>query len=233
MTGRDLVAAALRKIGALASGETPDSQSATDGLSELNRMLSSWSNEELVVYQVTAETPLTLTPGDGSVTMGTAGDITTRPIEIEQAMIRDGSTDYALRKLSLSEYAAISDKTLQSDIPLAYYDNGGYPQRTLSLYPVPSAAKSLVLFTRRELTQIATLDTSISLPPGYEDALVYNLAFRLAPEYGKVLPDAVMVVMSESKAQIKRANEKPTYLRVDDVPAGGGSGRYNILTGGY
>jgi hypothetical protein len=234
VTGRDLVSASLRKIGVLASRESPAAQEATDGLAELNRMISSWSTEGLVVHAVTAETPLTLTPGDGTVTMGASGDITTRPVVIEKAAIRDGTTDYPLRLLSLDEYTAIPDKTVQSTYPGALYDDGGYPQRTLSLYPVPNAAKSLVLYTLRALTQIATLDTSVSLPDGYEDALVYNLALRLAPEYGKAVPDVVGMVATDSKAMIKRANEKPRYLRCDDIPAGQDvrSG-YNIFTGGY
>lgn len=232
MTGRDLVSASLRLIGAVAPGETPAASEATDGLAALNRMISSWSTEELIIHAVTAETPLTLTVGDGTVTMGTAGDITTRPLSIEAAVIRDGTTDLPpMRLLTLAEYAAIPDKSTQSTYPTSLYDNGGYPLRTLTLYPVPSAAKSLVLFTKRELTQIATLDTAISLPPGYEEALVYNFAIRIAPEYGKVVPDAVALIAVESKASVKRANIKPAYLRCD--PALVASGGFNILTGDF
>jgi hypothetical protein len=235
MTGRDALSASLRLIGAIAPGESPASQEATDGLATFNRMIDSWSTEGLVIYATTAETPLTLTPGDDSVTMGAAGDITTRPMAIEKAIIRDGTLDFPpMELLTLDEYAAIPDKTLQSTYPLALYDDGGFPQRTLKLYPVPNAANSLVLYTKRALTQIATLDTALSLPPGYERALIYNGALELAPEYGKAVPDAVAMVAQDSKAAIKRANEKPRYLRCDDIPAGvARSGRYNIFTGGY
>jgi hypothetical protein len=226
MTGREWIAAALRKIGVIASGDALGADEATDGLAEGNRMLSSWSTEGLIIHAITEESPLTLTAGDATVTLGASGDITTRPISIEKAIIRDGSFDTSpLRQLTVDEYAAISDKSTQSTYPYSFYDDGGYPQRTLKLYPVPSAAKSLILWTKRPLTQISTLDTSISLPDGGEDMLVYGLAVRLAPEYGKAVPDAVAMIAQESKANFKRANHRPAYLKITDIPAGHATGR--------
>lgn len=229
MTGRDVVSASLRLIGASAPGESIDAQEAADGLAALNRMIGSFSNEGLMIHAITAEAAFTLTPGDSTVTLGTGGDITTRPQSIDAVVIRDGSVDYPVRILSLDEYASIADKTVQSTYPDALYDDGGYPLRTLTLYPVPQAAKQLVLFTRRALTAIADLDTSVSLPPGYEDMLVYNLAVRLAPEYGRAIPDAVGMVATESKASIKRQNHRTSYLRVDSalLPVG----HFNIYRG--
>jgi hypothetical protein len=232
VTGRDAVTAALKAIGALASGESLEASSATDGLAEMNRMLGTWSNQKLLIHAITQETPLTLTGGDSTVTMGTSGDITTRPIAIEKAVIRDGSTDYPVDILTLEQYASIPDKSTQSTYPTALYDDGGYPQRTLTLYPVPSAAKSLVLWTKRALTSIASLDTSVSLPPGYEDAIVYNLAVRLAPHYGRPLDAMIVKLADDGIACIKRANHRPMYLTVDSALRSRG-GRYNINTGGY
>lgn len=229
MTGRDLISASLRLIGAVAPGESIAAQEASDGLSTLNRMLGGWSNEGLLVHAITQESPLTLTAGDSTVTMGTSGDITTRPQEIVRAMIRDGSTDYPVRLLSVGEFASITNKAIQSSHPHSLYDDGGYPLRTLTLYPTPSAAKSLVLFTKRALTEIAGLTDSISLPPGYERALVHNLAVELAPEYGRPVPEAVAMVAMDSKAALKRANHRPSILKVDSALRVRGG--FNIETG--
>jgi hypothetical protein len=230
VTGRDLISASARLIGVLAPGESLTAGEATDGLATLNRMLDGLSNDDLVIHAVTAETPLTLTAGDDSVTLGALGDITTRPMQIESALIRDVSTDYSVRILTQDEYAAIPDKATQSTYPAALYDDGGYPQRTLKLYPVPSVAVSLVLFTKRALTQIATLDTSVSLPPGYEEMLVYNLAIRLSPEYGRPVPGEVAAIAADSLAKIKSKNHRPMLLECD--PGLVGMGGFNIETGG-
>lgn len=227
MTGRDLISASLRLIGVKASGESLEASEATDGLASLNRMIGSWSNEGLLIHAITAETPLTLTAGDASITMGASGDITTRPQSIEKAVIRSGSMDYPLSPMTLEEYSSISNKSTQG-IPDRYYDDGAYPQRTITFYPVPSSAYSFVPWTKRALTAL-TLDADISLPPGYEDALTYNLSIRLAPEYGKSVPAEVAAIAVETKDQIKSKNHRPSLLRCDDALVGHGG--YDINRG--
>ena len=46
----DIISSALKDIGALAAGETPDPASAQDAFIMLNRMLDQWSNEQMMVY---------------------------------------------------------------------------------------------------------------------------------------------------------------------------------------
>ena len=48
MTVLDLIKSSLRLINALASGETPDANSANDARIALNVMLDSWHNEGLL-----------------------------------------------------------------------------------------------------------------------------------------------------------------------------------------
>lgn len=234
MTGRDLVSASLRLIGALAPGESLAAQEATDGLASINRLISSWSTEGLLIFAETRETPLTMTVADATYTMGTSGNFTTRPMDVAYVTIQDatsGVETVPLRKLTQVEYAA-RDKTLSADKPWAFYDDGAFPQRTLTLYPIPSAAHKLVPYTKQPLTVISTLDTSISLPPGYERALTYNGAMELAPEYGRAVPDTVAMIAVESKGTIKRANMRPILMTPDPVPANSGV-VFDIYTGDY
>jgi hypothetical protein len=83
----------------------------------------------------------------------------------------------------------------------------------------------------KALTEIATLDTEVSFPPGYYEALKYNLAIRLSDDFGRPLTESIVSIASESKASLKRNNHRPSYLRVD--PALLGRRVFNILTGGY
>lgn len=223
VTGRDLVSACMRLIGALAPGETSNATEATDGLASINRMIDSWSNEGLLVYSVTQESPFSLVPGDGTVTLGTSGDITTRPMSVERAIVRNGTTDFPLNIISSEEYTSIQSKILESSLPNCIYDDGGYPQRILYLYPVPSAAYQLILWTKRPITTIATLDTTISLPPGYERALVYNGAIELSADYGRPPNELVYNIANESKATLKRLNHRASYLRADNALVAGRS----------
>jgi hypothetical protein len=234
MTGRDLVTATLKLIGAVAPGETPAYEELNDGLLTLNRMIGSWSNESLLIHAKVRE-ELTLTASDGEYTFGIGGNINTaRPMKIEEALIEDvtntPTAEYPLKILTLAEWCAITQKDLESDIPTSLYVDNAYPLTTLSLYPVPSAANKLVLFSWKPITELTTLNTAISLPPGYEEALIYNLAIRLSPEYGRPVSQEIAMIAGDSKASIKRMNHKPSYLRVD--PALMTKGSFNIYTGG-
>jgi hypothetical protein len=87
--------------------------------------------------------------------------------------------------------------------------------------------------TENDLTQISEisdLSDELSLPDGYSDAIIYNLAVRLAPDYGRMVPDLVMMTAAESMATIKRAGHRPSYLSADDGLLSVGRS-YNILTG--
>lgn len=68
MTGREAVAASLRKLGAIASGESLTADMASDGIAELNRMLQSWSTEEYMGVELsgvvlTLDDEIALGPG--------------------------------------------------------------------------------------------------------------------------------------------------------------------------
>lgn len=235
MTGRDIVTASLRLFGAIAPGESPTASEATDGLASLNRMIDSWSNESLMIYASIAET-FALTPGVQSYTMGATGDfVTSRPMDIGIVLLRDSTVspaiEYPVEILNEQQWSDIRIKEIQSTLPLCVYLEKTFPNFTINVYPKPSAAHSLVFYSEKPLTRIATLDTVLSLPPGYERALVYNGAIELSPEYGKQVSEVVMMAAIESKASLKRTNHTPQYLKCDSalVP----SGRFNIMTGGF
>lgn len=229
MTGREWITASLRKIGAIASSETLSADEATDGLAEANRMLGAWSSEGLLVHYKVRET-LVLTPSDGSYTVGSSGNLnTTRPIKIVSASILDGSVEFPIRVVSLAEWVRIASKDVDG-LPHSMYPDMAFPLLTVNLYPRPSTTYTLVLWSEKPLTEIATLDTSISLPPGYDDALIHNLAVRLAPEYGKAPSEVLHSIANETKANLMRQNLRPTYLTCDSALVGGGP--FNIFTGG-
>lgn len=234
MTGRELITAALRKIGAIASSEALSADEATDGLAEANRMLGSWSADGLMIHYKVRET-LVLTASDGSYTVGSSGNLnTTRPVKIVSASILDTSqtpnVERPIRVISLAEWVRIAAKDVNG-LPYFMYPDMAFPLLTVNLYPRPSStAYTLVLWSEKALTEIATLDTSISLPPGYDDALIHNLAIRLAPEYGKAPSEALYKLAEETKSNLMRQNIRPTYLTCDSALVSGGA--FDIYTGG-
>jgi hypothetical protein len=233
-TASDLIKSSLRLIGVLASGESLPADMAADSLSTLNDMLDSWSTEKLIIPAKVRE-EFSLVGSTGAYTIGPSADFnTTRPLDIESAAIEvQTSTPYEvpLQILNSQQWAAIVNKDLTSEIPTRVYFEFTATTITARLWPVPTTAHKLVIYSWKALTSLATTATTITLPPGYAKALRYGLALELAPEYGKALDQAIVISATESKSNIKRANSKPVYLECDPAILGSTRGSFNILTG--
>jgi len=235
-TARDLVEAAMREIGVFAASETPPAQDATDALGRLNRFLDTLSAERLAIYTLT-RTTWTIVASDGSYTVGSGADVNiARPVHVEDVRFQDTNTDpdteYPLRKLTEQAYAGITQKALTSTYPHARYYNPTYPLATLILWPAPTSDKLQgVIYHWAAVGQIAALTTSVSVPPGYEEMLVTNLALLLCPTYERQ-PNPVLVRRAaETLAVVRRANLRPSDMHFDPAVLARGRGRYDIREG--
>lgn len=89
-TALGIIKSAMRKVGVLTKTENPSADEAQDGLEMLNDLLSSFSNDSMVIYARYSE-DFTLSGGTGSYTIGTGGAFNTaRPVKIISAFIRLG-----------------------------------------------------------------------------------------------------------------------------------------------
>jgi hypothetical protein len=216
MTVREMIYDALRLVGVLNIGEGPATDEHTECLRALNTMIDAWNTERLTVY-TTGRDVYSLDPPQASYTLGTGGDFdATRPVKIENAGIIVDGHEEPIALLDKDRYAAIRLKGLTTTRPCALYDDGGFPFRRLYLLPVPTETVQLALYAWRSLSAFADLDDSISLPPGYLDAIQYNLAVRLAPRYrGAVVSPLVFDQARISKGNIKRLNLPAPRLGMD------------------
>src|ERR1017187_6810782 len=178
----DLITASLKNLGVLSGIEVPTADAAADGLVTLNRMLDSWNTESLNIYTVSiAAYPLNA--GQMIYNIGPTGAdfVAVRPQKINNAnIILTGTTTtrLPLDLLNDDQWAAIRQQTVQSNIPSALYDDGSYPNANLYLWGQPSIGLQLELFTWQLLTGFVNLTDPIIFPPGYEEAVLYNLSMR-------------------------------------------------------
>lgn len=232
-TAQTIIDRALRLLGAIASGESPTADESADGLISLNNMLESWQADKLTVYAY-VDTAFTMVASTGSYTVGPSGNfnLTPRPPKIEQCFVRASSIDYPVELIDKARWYAITDKTVESDIPEYAYYEPTLTTGTLKVWPVPNTGNSLHIITWTNVATLATLATSISLPPGYERAMAYNLAIELAPEFEREPSASVVRIAAESYAAIKRANIRP-MLAMPDLGTLVGPGRSDIWSGGF
>jgi hypothetical protein len=190
-------------------------------------MIGQWNNEGLMLY-TEASNLYTAAEGVPVYLIGaSAAWNAARPVNILSAFVRVTDYDTPLRVLTAAEYSAISSKS-ETGIPSALYYLPSMATGMVYLWPVPDATYSIGVRTRAALSAALALETVLSLPPGYEQALIYNLAVEVSPEYGKD-PDEVAVQAAAAKKNIKRTNFRPACLAGD--PAFVAASRPNILTG--
>lgn len=216
-TALDHIKRAYRLIGVYSIGETPSADESNDGLAALNAMIGSWANEMLMIYANSLDT-IPLVSGLGAYTLGPTGTvITVRPVEVVAGSYIDFqgvSTPFA--PATLDQYSGIPFKA-QTGIPAIGWIEPDFPNATLNLFPVPVAGCTLKLWSKKPFTKFATVTTDITLPEGYDDALAFNLAMRLAPENEVPVPDEVRRVAFSTKKLIKRTN---TVVPVMGMPFG-------------
>lgn len=231
-TAQTIIDQAIYLGGVVEVGVSASTAESADALVALNQMLDGWGNEFLMCYAIQDET-VPLASGNSTRTIGPTGQVvSTRPTNILDAYIIYSATSIPVRILNDYEWAALPDKTSTSTYPDRLMYRPEMPDGKIYLYPIPNASSSLHILTETPLTAFATLATTVSLPPGWEEALTYNLYLRLAPRYGRPVDPTVREVARESKANIKRANYRPTKATTEIAALTSGKSGGSILTDG-
>jgi hypothetical protein len=132
------------------------------------------------------------------------------------------------------EWSDIKLRGTESKIPQYYWDNGDYPVRSLSFWPVPNVPYFVELWLWQPITDWDNIDQELNLPPGYERALVYALAKEIAPEFLKEVPPDVLRIAAESLMEVQRLNQEiivtQPSARANALARKGVRG-FNIFTG--
>ncbi len=238
---QQLIKTALQDIGAVAKSELPTSDEMTDGLLKLNFMIDAWSVRSLMVLGTILE-GFPLVAGKYAYTIGPGGDFdTTRPSAVTDAFIRDGrSTDTPVGILTLDEYAGLGDKAISAGRPQGLrFDPGATqavtPLGTIYLYPAPDASTPYTLYAgeQKALTEFTNLTDAVTFQPAYYEALEYNLAVRLWPQYhsgSQPVENDLKVLSAEGLRTIETMNARSVTARCE---APGRRSGYNVYTGEY
>jgi hypothetical protein len=238
-TARDVVEASLREIGVLAASETATAEDATNSLARLNLFLDTLGTERQAIYTITRST-WNITSGVGTYAVATGQVVNiARPVFVDRVGYQDvgvspPTPEYPLGKLTEQGWQSITEKELTSTLPQAWYYNPTYPNGTLSLWPVPVPSSTLqgVIYAWTAVSQLAALDTAISMPNGYQEMLMTNLALLLCPTFERQPHPVLAKRAADTLANVKRINQRPADLSFDPAALGQNNRRrYNIQEG--
>lgn len=197
----DIVKDALQESGVLTQTEDPSNSEAQTGLKMLNRLVSSWSNNAILQFERVTE-EFALTNLGITYTIGSGGDFdTTRPTKIVEAHVQQNNVSYSLEIVPDAIYQSVVYKTIGGLPEMLNYTNE-YPLGTINIYPAPSGTYTLFITSEKPLTSYSSLASTVDLPPGWEDALIYNVGVRLASIYGQPVDPRFEALAKQSRASI-------------------------------
>lgn len=233
MTPRSLITLALRISGVIGVGQSVNADDLSDAFSQLNMMTTQWSQKRWLVYrEYDIAAPCI---GSGQFTIGPGGTFnTSRPDRIESAFVRTNGSSYAIDyDLDILEaredWNTIAVKSIPGMPTLLFYDPQ-MPLGIVNIYPVPSPAYELHLSLKQPLTTLTSIDMDMGLPPEYDEALLYNLAVRLAPSYQIQIMPEVRALATATLNTVRNSNAQVSLLRMpSNLPGmaymgGGGPG---------
>jgi len=228
-----LVYAAYRKAGVtLGPGRTPSPAQFQDAIDELNRLVASWEIDRLNIYSIQIET-FTLTGKKaytiGYGTIGAADFTAPRPVLIEHANVVRGIPvlRYPLALITDQLWSMIRFQDIPNTIPQALYNDRAYPVSTLYIWGQPTAGDQLEIYVWTPLGTFASVGDCVQLPPGYEDAIVLNLAVRLAPHFQLPVNPDVRMDAQKSLMRIESINAPQPMANLSGMGCGSGFDIYS------
>lgn len=223
----DLITAALRKLGVVAQGQTPDTDAIATGAMALNMVVA---NLRAIGMPLWTRKTYSFSPivnqGTYPIGIGQAFN-TTYPLHLLQAYRQDGSSTTKIKMEIIPNYNYNLYPTTSGGIPIQVSYQPFVNYGVLSVWPVPDldATKSVITIIYQAPYQYFNASTdTMDFPEEWYMAIVYKLAVALSPEWGIPLADR-QVLMKEAEMYASQAasmgyEDGSLYIQ----PAGDGRG---------
>lgn len=232
MTAYDLINSGLRLVGVISGEEAASTSDANQSLMVLNDMIDAWNAERNAIYTTRID-DFPFVNAKQVYTLGTGGDFNIpRPARIDgmsSILLNDPSNPV---EVPMSMYTVdqwqnqVPVKVVNGSFPLICYDGGEFPLRKLTFWPIPTGQPTSCRIYGWQALAAQTLASQVTFPPGYSEALRYNLAVRLAAEFS--VPAAnyasatVATLAIQGLARIKSMNAPDLNLQSDLLPSPAG-----------
>lgn len=244
MTFADIINSALTELNAIDPGGSPTTVDQTWVLDKLNRLFDRWAARGILAFNVTFS-EFNLTANHSPTTIGPTGDFTVaqRPVLVESAQFQlspgSGSNPAVWTWINVQDdqwWASNTIPDLTNSIITNLYYSPDWPNGKLYFWPICTGTNKVRLELWGLLPQNSSTSTTFSLPPGYWDAVIWNLAASLIPSFTNISPDVAADVRAQAKMSLKdiEANNiaSPRIQTIDfGMPRKSARPDYNFLNG--
>jgi len=192
LTRNQYIEAALRKLNVLAAGQTPTSEDYTNGTLAFNALIGEFRSLGMPLW---ARSSYSFSPTLNVVSynIGSGQTLNTPyPIKILQAYRQDSgnTTKIDIEVTPDFNFNLLPSSSGGSPIKLTYQPKVNLG--IIKLWPTPDATavtSTITIVYQRPTEYMSTATDTADIPEEWTNAFIYNLAERLAPEWGIPLPD--------------------------------------------
>ena len=196
LTRDQIITAAVRKTGRLASGQSLSSQQLTDGMQALNGVIALMQTKGMPLW-ARNEYTFSTTLAAATYTIGVGQTLNTPyPVKIHQAFAIDTTaspnTGTEMEVLSIYDMSSTIIAT-SSSLPTQLAYQPKVDIGTITIWPIPDATAAanidIKIIYSRPFEMFTAAGETLDVPREYHQPIIYNLAVILSPEYGVPLQD--------------------------------------------
>ena len=186
-----IINSALRKLAVLSGGSTPQTYEVTNAAEALNAMIKGFQADGMPVWAIKKYT-FTVTSGTYQYEIGNGKTLATpAPLKVLQAYRNQSTTSVNVPMNIYTNYNFnILPLTNTSGVPINLYYQPLATSGQINLWPIPSdSTTTITILYQRPFEDMVASTDDIDFPSYWTEAMIYGLAWRLAPEYGVPTPD--------------------------------------------
>jgi hypothetical protein len=200
MNRDQVIKGALRKLAVLPSGGTPTTAQVNDASDALNALIKTFQADGMPLWKINSQS-FTVVDGTSSYTVGPSQTVNCpKPLRIIQAFYTpSGGVNTPLNIYNRYDFNLLPQSSTIEGTPVNLYYQPLNTTGVIKLWPTPNDSTTSITFHYQspyEDMDAATDD--LDFPSEWITALIYNLAWALAPEYG-IPPSDRAILMKEAE----------------------------------
>lgn len=148
--------------------------------------------------------------------------VATGALNVSNIMWGNNPTEITIARLNRDDYINLPNKVFQGR-PLQYWFDRQRDQPIMTLWPTPNVTfaqqQQIVVWRKRYIMDLGSSQETIDIPQRWYEAVIANLASRLAVELSEVAPDLMPVLEAKATmALLKAQAEERDSARIQWAP---------------
>lgn len=192
-TRDEIITSALTKLAVLSGGSAPEAYQVTAATRALNAMVKTFQADGMPVWAIKTYQFNTVA-GTANYAIGVGQTHNTpAPLKLTQAYRTEGENS----NIPLNVYTKYDFNLLpiasSSAPPVNITYQPMLQSGTISLWPKPDQVHPITIIYQRPFEDMSGAADDIDFPSYWSEAIIYGLAWRLAPEYGVPVNDRAVL----------------------------------------